>query len=69
MADIDIQVAVDIILISIITMAINIIKKATNVAQVFSVQKVSSAPVAFSVADHASLLFRKEVQSTRKRIY
>jgi len=52
------QAVADIILENIITMAISIIKKATNAVQAFSAQEV---PAVFSVANDASLLFRKEI--------
>lgn len=62
-----IPAAEDIILISIIIMGISIIKKATNEAAnpAFSVQEVLAA---FSVADDHSILFRKKIRSTRKRL-
>lgn len=52
------QVAVEVILTNIITMVIGIIKKAINAALAFSVLEV---PAAFSVANGASILFRKEI--------
>lgn len=59
------QVAENIILENTITTVTSIIKKATNVAPAFSVQEVHAA---FSVANDASIFFRKKIQSPRKRL-